>query len=70
VDYASRIDIYNAMNDLVANGASILFISSEFEEILGMSDRILVLADGRIVCDLLREETNKELLMQFATGSN
>jgi len=66
VDLASRIDIYNAMNDLLARGSAILFISSEFEEILGMCDRILVLADGRITCDLPSSQASKELIMRYA----
>ena len=66
VDVASRIDIYNAMNDLLAKGSAILFISSDFEEILGMCDRILVLADGRITCDLPSSQASKELIMRHA----
>ena len=66
VDVASRIDIYNAMNDLLAKGSAIIFISSDFEEILGMCDRILVLADGRITCNVPRTQANKDLIMQYA----
>ena len=66
VDWGSRIDIYNAMNDLLAKGSAILFISSEFEEILGMCDRILVLADGKITCALPRSQASKETIMRYA----
>ena len=66
VDLASRIDIYNVMNDLLAKGSAILFISSEFEEILGMCDRILILADGKITCSLPRSEASKETIMRYA----
>jgi ribose transport system ATP-binding protein len=68
VDAAARIDIYNAMNDLLMKGASILLISSEVEEILGMCDRILVLARGKIACDLPRSEVTKDLIFDYASG--
>jgi ribose transport system ATP-binding protein len=68
VDAASRIDIYNAMNDLVTKGASIILISSDIEEILGMCDRVLVLADGRIACDLPRAEASSEKILDYASA--
>jgi ribose transport system ATP-binding protein len=68
VDAAARIDIYNAMNDLVTKGASIILISSDIEEILGMCDRVLVLADGRIACDLPRAEASSEKILDYASG--
>jgi ribose transport system ATP-binding protein len=68
VDAAARIDIYNAMNDLVTKGASIILISSDIEEIIGMCDRVLVLAGGRIVCDLPRSELTSERIIDFASS--
>jgi ribose transport system ATP-binding protein len=68
VDAAARIDIYNAMNDLVTKGASIILISSDVEEILGMCDRVLVLAGGKIACDLPRAEATSEKIIDFASG--
>jgi ribose transport system ATP-binding protein len=68
VDAAARIDIYNAMNDLVTKGASIILISSDIEEILGMCDRVLVLAGGRIVCDLPRAEATSEKIIDYASS--
>jgi ribose transport system ATP-binding protein len=67
VDAAARIDIYNAMNDLVTKGASIILISSDIEEILGMCDRVLVLAGGRIACDLPRAEATSERILDYAS---
>jgi len=67
IDAAARIDIYNAMNDLVTKGASIILISSDIEEILGMCDRILVLAGGRIACDLPQAEATSEKILDFAS---
>jgi len=48
VDIASKVDIYNLMNDLVSKKAGIILISSSFDELMGMCDRILVLRDGMI----------------------
>ena len=70
IDAASKVDIYNAMNDMVDKGASIILISSEIEEILGMSDRILVLAGGRIAAEMSREEASKEKILEYATDDN
>ena len=67
IDAASKVDIYNAMNDMVNKGASIILISSEIEEILGMSDRVLVLAGGRIAAEMGRDNATKEKILDFAT---
>jgi ribose transport system ATP-binding protein len=68
VDAAARIDIYNAMNDLVTKGASIILISSDVEEILGMCDRVLVLAGGKIACDLPRADATSEKIIDYASS--
>jgi len=67
IDAAAKVDIYNTMNDIVDKGASIILISSEIEEILGMSDRILVLAGGRITAEMYRKEATKEKILELAT---
>ena len=67
IDHASRVDIYNTMNDLTAKGAGIILISSEIEETLGMSDRILVLSNGVISREMTREEASKEIIIEAAT---
>jgi len=58
---------HNTMNDRVDEGAAIILISSEIEEILGMSDRILVLAGGRIAAEMERGAATKEKILEFAT---
>lgn len=68
IDAAARIDIYNAMNDLVSKGASIILISSDVDEIHGMCDRVLVLARGKMVCDLARGQASKERIIDYASG--
>ena len=56
VDISSKVEIYNFMNKFVMEGGSILFISSDFEELCGMSDRIIVMENGRIIRTLGRNE--------------
>lgn len=67
VDVASKTDIYNSILDLATKGASVIFISSDTEEILGMCDRILVLAEGRITGEFKRSEATREAIMYKAT---
>ncbi len=68
IDVASKVDIYSAITDLVAKGASVILISSDIEEILGLCDRVLVLAGGRIACDLPRAKATQELILEYATA--
>lgn len=68
IDVGAKYEIYNIMLDLVKQGYSIIMISSELPEILGMSDRILVMREGRINGELMREEATQEKVMQYATG--
>jgi ABC-type sugar transport system ATPase subunit len=58
------------MSSLAAQGMAILMISSELPEILGMSDRILVMREGRITGEFDRSEATQEKLMMAATGAN
>lgn len=59
VDIASKVDIYNLMNDLIRKKSAILLISSSIEELVGMCDRILVLKDGKITFEAHRNNTNE-----------
>ena len=68
IDIASKVDVYNLMNDLVRKGASIIMISSDMEELIGMCDRILVLYGGLIVSDLSKENATQKKIMYYATG--
>jgi len=56
------------MEELARQGVAILFVSSEMEEVLGMSDRTLVMHEGRITGELMREELSEEAVMRLATG--
>lgn len=68
IDVSSKVDVYNAVADIAAKGGSVLLISSDIEEILGMCDRVLVLTGGRIVCDLPRRAASQELILEYATA--
>jgi len=68
IDVGSKVEIYQLMNRLAANGVAIIMISSELPEILGMSDRILVMHEGRISGELSRKDATQEKIMWLATG--
>lgn len=67
IDVGAKYEIYTIMNELIGQGMSILMISSELGEVLGMSDRIYVMAEGRITGELPIEEADQEKIMQLAT---
>ena len=68
IDVGAKREIYGLMEELAQSGVAILFVSSEMEEILGMSDRAIVMHEGRITGSLTREELTEETIMQLATG--
>ena len=68
VDVGAKVEIYELMNELTANGVGIIMISSELPEILGMSDRILVMAQGTIAGQFLSAEANQEKILHCALG--
>ncbi len=70
IDVGAKTEIYQLMNRLTANGAAIIMISSEMPEILGMSDRILVMRDGQISGELSDLEATQEKIMNYALGES
>lgn len=68
IDVGAKVEIYELMNQLAERGVGIIMISSELPEVLGMSDRILVIHEGKIAGELMREEATQEKIMQLATG--
>jgi rhamnose transport system ATP-binding protein len=68
VDVATKADVHRTISHLAAGGLSILLISSELLEILGMSDRVLVMREGRLVAELGRAEATEERIIQAAAG--
>ncbi|EPY8427316.1 sugar ABC transporter ATP-binding protein [Citrobacter youngae] len=67
IDVGAKLEIYELMNRLVAKGKSIIMISSELPEVLGMCDRILVMRNGRITGELASDDATQEKIMQYAT---
>jgi ABC-type sugar transport system ATPase subunit len=68
IDVGAKYEIYTIMNRLIEQGMSIIMISSELPEILGMSDRIYIVSAGRISGELSIEEASQEKIMQLATN--
>jgi len=68
VDVGAKTEIYALMDELAAQGLAILMISSDLEEILGMSDRVLVMHEGTLAGELARDEVSEEAIMKLATG--
>jgi len=66
IDVGAKQEIYNILKQLVNEGISIVLISSEFEEILTVADRVLVMREGRIIVDLDSRETNRNELLRYA----
>jgi putative multiple sugar transport system ATP-binding protein len=64
IDVGAKYEIYTIINALAGQGKAVIFISSELPEILGMSDRIYVMGEGRIVGELAREEATQESIMR------
>lgn len=71
IDVGAKYEIYKLMNDLVEKeGKAILMISSEMEELMGMSDRVIVLAEGKMTGELSKEEFNQETIMAYASAAD
>lgn len=68
IDVGAKFEIYNIMNDLVEKGVCIIMISSELQEVLGMSDRILIMHEGKLTAELDWKEADQEKVMAYATG--
>jgi D-xylose transport system ATP-binding protein len=69
IDVGAKVEIYNIMNDLVDQGVCVVMVSSELPEVLGMSDRILVMHEGRLTGSFSRTDASEERVMHFATGA-
>lgn len=70
VDIGAKKEIYNIINELAAKGVAIIMVSSELPEVLGMSDRIMVIGEGKVRGILNKEEADQENIMVLATGGN
>ncbi len=68
IDVGAKRDIYDLMNELTERGVAIIMVSSELPEVIGMSDRILVIREGQIAGELQRGEATQEKIATLATG--
>ncbi|MFA5335503.1 MAG: ATP-binding cassette domain-containing protein [Candidatus Omnitrophota bacterium] len=69
IDVGAKVEIYNIINELVDKGVAVLVISSELNEVLGISDRIIVMQEGHITGELLKKDATQENIMMYATGT-
>ena len=68
IDVGAKREIFEIMNDLVAQGKALIFISSEMEEILGVSDRVIVMHEGRIAGEVPKDKFSEKILTEYAFG--
>ncbi|SFM01574.1 sugar ABC transporter ATP-binding protein [Halanaerobium salsuginis] len=69
IDVGAKVEVYRLMNQLVEEGVTVIMISSELPEIMGMSDRIIVMSEGEKTAELTRQEADQETIMKYATGN-
>ncbi|MDX2139748.1 MAG: sugar ABC transporter ATP-binding protein [Chloroflexota bacterium] len=67
IDVAAKAEVHGLLHELAASGIAVIMISSELPEILGMSDRILTIREGRLTGEVLREDATQEKLMELMT---
>ncbi|GAA1354866.1 sugar ABC transporter ATP-binding protein [Streptomyces beijiangensis] len=70
IDVGAKVEIYQLINELTASGHAVLMISSDLPEVLGMSDRVLVMAQGRIAGELPADEATQDAVMALAVTTN
>jgi len=68
VDVGAKREIYQLMNELTDRGVAIIMVSSELPEVLGMSDRVIVIHEGRVSGEVTGKEATQEKIMTLATG--
>jgi ribose transport system ATP-binding protein len=68
IDVGAKVEVYNLMNEIVAGGASIIMVSSELPEVLGISDRIMVMCRGEKMTELDPLNTSQEEILYYAAG--
>ncbi len=68
IDVGAKQEIYELMRQLSEQGISIIMISSEMDELLGMSDRVMVMSEGKLAGELSREEFDQERILDMASG--
>ena len=66
----AKYEIYLLMHEMIRAGKTLIMISSEMEELINMSDRIVVLSEGRQAGELKKEEFNQETILKYASGAD
>lgn len=66
IDVGAKAEIYRLMEDMAADGKAIIMVSSELPEVIGMSDRVIIMREGRMAGELNREELSEESILNFA----
>lgn len=69
IDVGAKYEIYTIINDLVAQGKAVIVISSELPEVLGLSDRIYVMNEGKIIGELDKKDATQEVIMSKIVAS-
>lgn len=69
IDVGAKEEIYHLMDKLAGEGMAVLFVSSEMDEVLGMSDRVLVMHEGKLTGELKRDQLSEQAVMTLATGT-
>lgn len=70
VDVGAKAEIYRVMEELVKAGKSIIMVSSELPEVIGMSDRVMIMHEGKLVKELQRDELSEEKVLHYAMGGH
>jgi ribose transport system ATP-binding protein len=70
IDVGAKQEIYNLMCDLANDGKAIIMISSDMEELLGMSDRIIVLSEGKMAGEVGKEQFSQDYILDLASGTH
>ena len=68
VDVGARVEIYELINEVTANGGAVLMASSDLPEVLGMSDRVVVMSEGRVTGELNAEDATQDAVMHLAVS--
>jgi ribose transport system ATP-binding protein len=68
VDSAGKVEIYNIINELLRKGAGVLLVSSDFEELIGMCDRLLIIQKGRLIAELAHGDVDQHKLLALLEG--
>ena len=69
IDVGAKAEIHRLLSMMAKEGRAIIMISSELPEVMGMSDRIMVMHEGKITGEVSRKDANQTLIMQFATNT-